>query len=146
MKKIAIGSDHAAFSMKRLLKDYLEVKGYEVTDFGAHNESSCDYPDYGIAVGEAVVSGVCEAGVVLCGTGIGISISANKVKGVRAALCSEPLSAQLSRKHNDANVLAMGARIIGVELAKSILDAWLETDYEGGRHQKRLDKISEYEK
>lgn len=144
--KIAIGCDHAAYSFKEEIKTYLTEKGYEVVDKGCYSPERVDYPDYGIAVGEAVASGECEKGVAICGSGIGISIAANKVKGVRCALCSEPLSARLSRSHNDANVLAMGARLIGLEMGKAIIDAWFETEFEGGRHIGRIGKISEYEK
>jgi len=143
--KIALGADHAGYELKNLIEDYLIESGYEVEDFGTDSPESVDYPDFGIAVGEAVASGRCQRGIVCCGTGIGISIAANKVKGVRCALCSEPLSAALSREHNDSNVLSMGARIIGVEMAKKIVDAWLASDYAGGRHQRRLDIISRYE-
>ena len=144
--KIAIGCDHAAYSFKEEIKAYLTELGHEVVDKGCHSPSRCDYPHYGIAVGEAVVSGECERGVAICGSGIGISIAANKVKGVRCALCSEPYSARLSRNHNDANVLAMGARLIGLEMGKAIVDAWLAAEFEGGRHSGRIDIISDYEK
>lgn len=145
VKKIALGADHAAFEFKEVIKKHLEDAGYEVSDFGTHSAESVDYPDFGIAAAEAVASGACDMGIVCCGTGIGISIAANKVVGVRCALCSEPLSAALSREHNNANVLALGARMIGLEMAKKIVDTWLDTDYAGGRHQRRLDKISAYE-
>lgn len=143
--KIAIGCDHAAFSFKEEIKAYLTEKGHEVVDKGCYSPERADYPDHGIAVGEAVARGECERGIVICGSGIGISIAANKVKGVRCALCSEPLSARLSRNHNDANVLAMGARLIGLEMGKAIVDAWLEAEFEGGRHIGRIEKISNYE-
>lgn len=144
--KIAIGCDHAAFSFKEEIKAYLSSKGHQLVDKGCYSTDRADYPDHGIAVGEAVASGECERGVVICGSGIGISIAANKVKGVRCALCSEPLSAQLSRNHNDANVLAMGARLIGLEMGKAIVDTWLTAEFEGGRHVGRIAKISDYEK
>ncbi|MBO7299917.1 MAG: ribose 5-phosphate isomerase B [Tidjanibacter sp.] len=144
--KIAIGCDHAAFLFKEEIKNYLIEKGHEVVDKGCYSPERADYPDYGVAVGEAVASGECEKGVAICGSGIGISIAANKVKGVRCALCSEPLSARLSRSHNDANVLAMGARLIGLEMGKEIVDVWLATKFEGGRHIGRIDKITSYEK
>lgn len=143
--KIAIGCDHAAFHFKEEIKAYIAEKGHEMIDKGCYSADRADYPDYGIAVGEAVASGQADKGVVICGSGIGISIAANKVKGVRCALCSEPLSARLSRNHNDANVLAMGARLIGLEMGKAIVDAWFEAEFEGGRHSGRLDKISAYE-
>ena len=144
--KIAIGCDPAAYSFKEEIKLYLAEKGHEVVDKGCYSPERADYPDHGIAVGEAVAGGECERGVVICGSGIGISIAANKVKGVRCALCSEPLSARLSRNHNDANVLAMGARLIGLEMGKAIVDAGFEAEFEGGRHVGRLEKISNYEK
>lgn len=144
--KIAIGCDHAAYSFKEEIKAYLTEKGHEVVDKGCYSPERVDYPDHGIAVGEAVASGECERGVVICGSGIGISIAANKVRGVRCALCSEPLSARLSRNHNDANVLAMGARLIGLEMGKAIVDAWFAAEFEGGRHTGRLEKISAYER
>ena len=143
--KIAIGCDHAAYTFKEDIKAYLTEKGHTLIDKGCYSAERADYPDHGIAVGEAVASGEAERGVVICGSGIGISIAANKVKGVRCALCSEPLSARLSRNHNDANVLAMGARLIGLEMGKAIVDEWLVAEFEGGRHCGRIDKISRYE-
>lgn len=143
--KIAIGSDHAAFEMKNEIKEYLVSKGYEVKDLGTYSNERVDYSDYGFAVGEAVAKGECEKGIAICGTGIGISISANKVKGVRCCVCSEPYSAKLSRLHNDSNVLAFGARVIGIELAKMIVDEWLAAQFEGGRHATRVNKITEYD-
>jgi ribose 5-phosphate isomerase B len=142
---IAIGSDHAAFLFKEEIKAYLVKGGYEVQDFGACGLERVDYCDFGFRVGEAVASGECEKGMVFCGTGVGISISANKVKGIRAVVCSEPYSAKLSREHNDTNVLALGARVVGIELAKMIIDAWLNAKFEGGRHGERIKKISQYE-
>ena len=129
--KIAIGCDHAAYSFKEEIKNYLTDLGHELIDKGCYSPERADYPDHGIAVGEAVASGEADKGVVICGSGIGISIAANKVKGIRCALCSEPLSAKLSRNHNDANVLAMGARLIGLEMGKAIVDAWLAAEFEG---------------
>lgn len=143
--KIAIGCDHAAYTFKEEIKAYLAEKGYTLIDKGCYSAERADYPDHGIAVGEAVASGEAERGIVICGSGIGISIAANKVKGVRCALCSEPLSARLSRNHNDANVLAMGARLIGLEMGKAIVDEWLVAEFEGGRHVGRIEKISCYE-
>lgn len=143
--EIAIGSDHAAFSFKEEIKIYLEGKGYNIKDFGAYGPERVDYCDFGFAVGEYVVSGECEKGMVFCGSGIGISISANKVKGIRAVVCSEPYSAKLSREHNDTNILAIGARVVGIELAKMIIDEWLSAEFEGGRHAGRINKISDYE-
>lgn len=143
--KIAIGSDHAAFTFKERLKAWLLGHGYRVTDFGTFSTERVDYPDYGRAVGEAVVDGEYERGVVCCGTGVGISIAANKVKGVRCIVCSEPYSARLSRAHNDTNILSLGSRVVGYELAEMILEVWLDTAFEGGRHAARLEKISQYE-
>lgn len=142
---LAIGSDHAAFEFKEAIKAYLMEKGYLVQDFGTCGTERVDYCDFGFRVGEAVASGAFEKGLVFCGTGVGISISANKVKGVRAVVCSEPYSAKLSRQHNDTNVLALGARVVGIELAKMIVDVWLGTEFEGGRHLDRINKIAQYE-
>ena len=139
--KIAIGNDHAAVEMKNEIKAYLESKGHEVINFGIDTVTSCNYPEYGKAVGKAVASGEAECGVLICGTGIGISMAANKVKGVRAAVCSEPVSARLTKQHNNANIIAFGARIVGIELAKEIVDAYLDAEFEGGRHQTRVDLI-----
>ena len=143
--KIAIGCDHAAYTFKEEIKAYLIGKGYTVVDKGCYSEERADYPDHGIAVGEAVANGECERGVVICGSGIGISIAANKVKGVRCALCMDPTMARLSRQHNDANVLSMGARLINAELGKAIVDEWFTAEFEGGRHIGRIEKISLYE-
>lgn len=139
--KIAIGNDHAAVEMKNEIKAYLESKGHEVINFGTDTSASCNYPDYGKAVGKAVASGEVECGVLICGTGVGISMAANKVKGVRAAVCSEPVTARLTKQHNNANIIAFGARIVGIELAKEIVDAYLDAEFEGGRHQTRVDLI-----
>jgi len=142
---IAIGSDHAAFEFKEEIKKYLVDKGYQFQDFGTHSEARIDYCDFGFKVGEAVAQGVCDKGLIFCGTGVGISISANKVKGIRAIVCSEPYSAKLSREHNDTNILSLGARVVGIELAKMIIDVWLNTEFEGGRHADRIKKIADYE-
>ena len=139
--KIAMGSDHGGFALKQHLKTYLETKGCLVEDCGTDSTQSCDYPDFGRLAAEAVASGRCERGIVICTTGIGISISANKVRGIRCALCSEPLSAEMTRRHNDANMLAMGGGLIGNNMADRIVDAFLNTPFEGGRHQRRVDKI-----
>ena len=144
--KIAIGNDHAAVDMKNIIKSYLEEKGYEVINFGTDTTESVDYPLYGEMVANAVVSGKAELGIAICGTGVGISIACNKVNGVRAVCCSEPYSAKLSKIHNNSNVLCFGARVIGPELAKMIVDEWLAAEFIGGRHQKRVDIISEIEK
>lgn len=143
--KIAIGNDHAAVKLKEYIKEYLQSKGYEVVDFGTASEESSDYPIYGQKVANAIVSGKCELGVLICGTGVGISIAANKVKGIRACVCSEPLTAQMSRRHNDANIIAFGARVIDAPMAEKIVDAFLSAEYEGGRHQRRVDMISDIE-
>lgn len=143
--KIAIGNDHAAVEMKFEIKKYLEEKGHEVVNFGTDTNDSCDYPIFGKKVADAVASGECDCGVLICGTGVGISIAANKVKGIRAAVCSDPVTAELTKRHNDANIIAFGARIVGIETAKKIVDAYLETEYEGGRHQNRIDIISDIE-
>ena len=144
--KIAIGNDHAAVEMKNIIKDYIEEKGYEVINFGTDTLDSVDYPLYGEKVGNAVVSGEADLGIAICGTGVGISIACNKVNGVRAVCCSEPYSAKLSRIHNNSNVLCFGARVIGPELAKMIVDEWLGAEFLGGRHQRRVDIIAEIEK
>ena len=143
--KIAIGNDHAAVDMKLGVKAHLESRGIEVIDMGTHTSDSCDYPVYGEKVGRAVASGEADLGIAICGTGVGISMAAGKVKGIRACVCSEPCTARLSRMHNDSNVLAFGARIIGMEMAKMITDAWLDAEYEGGRHQRRIDQLMEIE-
>ena len=143
--KIAIGNDHSAVEMKNEIKAFLESKGYEVIDEGTNTTESCDYPIYGEKVGRAVVDGEADLGIAICGTGLGISLAANKVKGVRACVCSEPYTARMSRQHNNCNVLCFGARVIGIELAKMIVDTWLNTEFEGGRHQRRVDMIMEIE-
>lgn len=140
--RIAIASDHAAFGLKETLAAWLRAEGHDVLDIGTNGTASVDYPDFGFAVGSAIADGQAERGVVLCGSGIGISIAANRVPECRCALVSEPLSAALARTHNDANVLAMGARLIGEEMAKACLTAFLSTPFEGGRHQHRVDKLS----
>ncbi|MBR2406819.1 MAG: ribose 5-phosphate isomerase B [Clostridia bacterium] len=142
---IAIACDHAGPALKEEIKALLTEMGYTYKDFGTDTAASVDYPVYGSRAAYAVASGECEKGIVICGTGIGISISANKVKGVRCALCSEPLSASLTRQHNDANVLAIGARVTGPELAKEIVRVFLTTEFEGGRHQRRVDLITALE-
>lgn len=143
--KIAIGNDHAAVELKNIIKEHLEAKGYEVINVGTDTHDSCDYPVYGEKVGRLVASGEADAGVLICGTGVGISIAANKVKGVRACVCSEPYTAKLSKMHNNSNIIAFGARVVGSEMAKMITDTWLETEYEGGRHQRRVDMLDAIE-
>lgn len=139
--KIAMGNDHTAVEMKNAIKDFVESKGYEVIDFGTNELVSCDYPVFGEKVGKAVVSGEADLGIAICGTGVGISLAANKVKGVRACVCSEPYTAKLSRMHNNSNILSFGARVIGIEMAKMITEEWLKAQYEGGRHQLRVDML-----
>ncbi len=143
--KIAIGNDHAALDMKNHILEYLKSKGHEVVNFGTDTLDSCDYPVYGEAVAKAVASGECERGILICGTGVGISLAANKVKGIRAVVCSEPYTARFSRLHNNTNILAFGARVVGPGLAEFLVDEFLETEYEGGRHQRRVDMIAEIE-
>ena len=143
--KIAMGNDHTAIEMKQAIKEHLEGRGFEVLDLGTNSTESCDYPVYGEKVGRAVVDGQADLGITICGTGVGISLAANKVKGVRACVCSEPYTAKLSRMHNDSNVLAFGARVVGVEMAKMITDAWLDAEFEGGRHQRRVDILMDIE-
>lgn len=139
--KIGIGNDHAALEMKNQVMEYLEEKGYEVINYGTNTPESCNYPEFGEKVGRSVVSGEVDCGILICGTGVGISLAANKVKGVRAVVCSEPYSAKLSKQHNNTNILAFGARVVGIELAKMIIDEWLGAEFEGGRHQTRVDMI-----
>ena len=143
--KIAIGNDHAATELKFIIKEYVEGLGHEVINFGTDDNESCDYPAFGKKVGEAVVNGDCDCGILICGTGVGISIAANKVKGVRAAVCSDVATAHLVKEHNNANIIAFGARIVGQELAKDIVKAYLEAEFEGGRHQRRIDMIHDIE-
>ncbi|MCI8515740.1 MAG: ribose 5-phosphate isomerase B [Hungatella sp.] len=143
--KIVIGNDHTAVDMKLAIKAHLQERGIEVTDVGTDTSESCDYPIYGEKIGKAVASGEADLGIAICGTGVGISIAAGKVKGIRTCVCSEPCTARFSRMHNDSNVLAFGARIIGTEMAVMITDAWLDARYEGGRHQRRIDQLTEIE-
>ncbi|MBC7087761.1 MAG: ribose 5-phosphate isomerase B [Tissierellales bacterium] len=143
--KIGIGSDHGGYELKEELKKYMIEKGIEVVDFGTNDLSSVDYPDYAKLVAEAVINKEVERGVVICGTGIGISIAANKIKGIRCALCSDTYSARMSMEHNNANMIALGGRVLGVDLAKEILNAYLSANFEGGRHLRRIEKISAIE-
>tara|TARA_R110000787_G_scaffold8773_2_gene30125 strand:+ start:1380 stop:1838 length:459 start_codon:yes stop_codon:yes gene_type:complete len=140
--RIAIASDHAALELKALLADWLRGEGHEVSDLGPHEAASVDYPDYGYKLAQAVASGEAERGIALCGSGIGISIAVNRNPAARAALVNEPLSATLAREHNNANVIAMGARLIGPEMAKACVSAFLSTEFGGDRHQRRVDKLS----
>jgi ribose 5-phosphate isomerase B len=144
--RIAIGSDHAGFSVKETIRKYLEAAGYAVDDQGTSSEESVDYPDYGRAVAERVASKHADLGIAVCGSGIGISIAANKVPGIRAALAHDVLTARLAREHNDANVLALGGRIVTPDAAVQMVQTFLNTPFTGGRHQLRLDKISQIEK
>lgn len=143
--KIGIGNDHSALEMKKEIIAFLEEKGHEVVDYGTNSAESCDYPVYGEIVARAVSAGEAEQGILICGTGLGISLAANKVKGIRAAVCSEPFTAKMARAHNNCNILAFGARVVGPELAKMIVETWLNTDFEGGRHQRRVDLITDIE-
>ena len=143
--KLAVSSDHRGYAAKEQIKSFLQSKGHEVVDFGCDGPESCDYPDHGIAGAQSVASGECERAILLCGTGIGMSMAANKVKGIRAALCHDELTAELSRRHNDANVLCLPADLIGSELTRRVIEIWLKTIYEAGRHERRLKKISDYE-
>ena len=142
--RIGIGNDHSAVEMKQEITAYLEELGHEVVNYGTDSTASCDYPEYGEKVGRAVVNGEVEKGILICGTGFGISLAANKVKGVRAAVVSEPVSARLTKEHNNANIIAFGARIVGSEMAKAIVDAWLDANYIGsGRHERRVNMFEE---
>ena len=144
--KIAMENDHTAVELKNIIKEFVKEKGYQVLDLGTNSSESCDYPVYGEKVGRAVASKEADLGIVICGTGVGISLAANKVKGIRACVCSEPYTAKLSRMHNDSNVLAFGARVVGSEMAKMITEEWLNAQYEGGRHQRRVDMLMEIER
>ena len=144
--KIGIANDHASVEMKQQVEAYLKEKGYDVVNYGTDSTESCDYPVYGEKIGHAVASGEVDFGIAICGTGLGISLAANKVHGIRAAVCSEPYTARLSRQHNNANILAFGSRVIGIELAKMIIDEFLGAEFEGGRHQRRVDMIMDVER
>ncbi len=143
--KIAIGSDHGGVTIREEIKQLMDEMGIEYDDFGCECDTSVDYPDYALPVAEKVASGEYDRGILICGTGIGMSIAANKVKGIRCALVHDTFSAKATRQHNDSNVLAMGERVIGAGLAREIASVWLTTDFEGGRHERRVSKISEYE-
>lgn len=138
---IALACDHGAYDLKEALKKHLEAKGLTYKDFGTYSKDSCDYPDFAGAAAKAVASGECDRGIVCCTTGIGVSICANKVKGIRCALVSDLMTAKLTRQHNDTNMLALGAGVVGEKLALEIADTWLNTDYEGGRHARRVEKM-----
>ena len=143
--KIGIANDHASVEMKQQVVAYLKEKGYDVVNYGTDSTESCDYPVYGEIVARAVAAGEVEQGILICGTGLGISLAANKVKGIRAAVCSEPFTAKMARVHNNCNILAFGARVVGAELAKMIVETWLDAEFEGGRHQRRVDLITAIE-
>ncbi len=146
MTVIALGADHAGWELKEALKAWLIEGGHQILDFGTHSPESVDYPDYALQVAESVASGKAERGLLVCGTGIGMAMTANKIPGVRAALCSDPFAARMSREHNDANVLALGGRLMDTELGLEILRMWLATAFAGGRHERRLQKIAEVER
>ena len=143
--RVAIGNDHAATALKMEIMEYVKDLGHEVINFGTDTNESCNYPEYGEKVGRAVASGEADCGILICGTGVGISIAANKVKGVRAGVCSEATTARLIKEHNNANILAFGARIVGPELAKDMVKAYLEAEFLGGRHQTRIDMFADIE-
>ena len=143
--KLAIGNDHVAVEMKKEIKEYLEEKGYEVINVGTDSSERFNYPVSGYKVARMVADGEVDGGILICGTGVGISLSANKVHGIRACVCSDPYTAKLSKQHNNTNIIAFGARVIGIETAKMIVDEWLAAEYEGGRHQTRVDMIKEIE-
>ncbi len=143
--KIAIGNDHVALSMKKHIVGYLEAKGFEVVDVGTDSEERTDYPVWAQKCAEKVQTGDCDLGILICGTGVGMSIAANKQRGIRAVVCSEPYSAMMSRAHNNANMLCFGARVVGEATAEQLVDAFLSAEYEGGRHQRRVDMIAAFE-
>ena len=143
--KIAIGNDHSAVELREVISAHLKERGYEVEEVGTFSTESSNYPEWGEKVARKVVAKEADLGIAICGTGVGISIACNKVKGIRAVVCSEPYSARLSRQHNNANVLCFGARVVGTELAKMIVDEWLDAEFQGGRHQMRIDMISRIE-
>ena len=145
MKKLVIGCDHAAPELKAIVRDHLIERGFEVIDVGTHTTDSCNYPDYAHALCKKIQSGECELGILICGTGIGMSMAANKHKGIRAACCSDTFSARLTRLHNDANVLCFGARVVGYGLALDLVDTFVDAEFEGGKHQKRIDLFVDIE-
>ena len=143
--KLAIGNDHVAVEMKNEIKSYLEAKGIEMVDVGTNTTERFNYPVSGYKVAKLVASGEVDGGVLICGTGVGISLAANKVNGIRACVCSEPYTAKLSKEHNNSNIIAFGARVIGIEMAKMIVDAWIGAEFQGGRHEERVNMITEIE-
>ena len=142
---IALACDHGAYALKEKVKQHLDQLGYDYKDFGTYSEDSCDYPDFAGPAAQAVAAGECGCGIVMCTTGIGVSIAANKVKGIRCALLSDLMSARLTRQHNNTNMMALGAGVVGEKLALEIIDTWLDTEFEGGRHQRRVEKMMAYE-
>ena len=142
---IAIGSDHGGFELKNKIVKWLEENGYDVKDFGIHENKSVDYPDIAEVVCKSIISGQCDRGILVCGTGIGISIAANKIKGIRAAVCGDIYSAAMTKRHNNANVITLGGRVVGEDVGIEIVKAWLTNEFEGGRHQNRIDKITNLE-
>lgn len=142
---LALASDHVGIELKKAIMDFLDEKGIQYTDFGTYDTIRCNYPEYALKAANAVADGICEKGLLFCGTGIGISIAANKVHGIRCVVCSEPYSALLSRQHNDTNMLALGSRVVGKDLARMIVETWLNGAYEGGRHAKRVAQIAQIE-
>ncbi len=145
MKKLAIANDHAAIELKNEIMAHLKEKGYEVVNLGTDEHASCNYPEYGYKAAKMVAEGQVDGGILICGTGLGISLAANKVKGIRCCVCSEPYTARMSREHNNCNMLAFGARVVGPDLAKMIVDEWLSSEFLGGRHQTRVDMIMQIE-
>jgi ribose 5-phosphate isomerase B len=143
--RIGIGNDHSAVEMKNQVLEFLQSLGHEVVNYGTDSNASCNYPEFGEKVARAVVAEEVDLGILICGTGVGISLAANKVKGIRAVVCSEPYSARLSRQHNNTNILAFGARVVGIELAKMIITEWLDAEFEGGRHATRVGMIMDIE-
>ncbi len=143
--KIGLGSDHGGYELKDEIAKHLKSRGIEVVDYGTHTEESCDYPVYGEKVAEAVMAKECDFGILVCGTGLGISLAANKVKGIRCAVVSDTFSAEMSKAHNNCNMLALGARVVGVGLALKIVDTFIDTEFEGGRHERRVNKIMDVE-
>lgn len=143
--KLVIGNDHVAVEMKRAIKKHLEAQGVEVIDIGTNETTSFNYPISGYKAAKLVAAGEVDGGVLICGTGVGISLAANKVDGIRACVCSEPFTARMAKEHNNANIIAFGARVVGVELAKMIVDEWLHAEFQGGRHQTRVDMLTEIE-
>lgn len=144
--RVALGADHGGYELKEAVRAHLEKQGIEVQDLGTHSSDSVDYPEYGFAVGNAILKGQADLGIAVCGTGLGISIAANKIPGIRAVVCTETFSARMAREHNNANVLAMGGRVVGVGLALDIVDIFLKTEFAGGRHARRINLITDFEK